>query len=152
MEQKVALLLEKALEENPSLFLISLSITGDNQIKVVIDGDQGVSVQDCIDVSRTIEHNLDREDEDFSLEVLSAGVSEPLTQIRQYLKNIGRDLQVKTKKETFEGTLVEASEEAAKLVWKTKEPKPTGKGKVTVEKEAVVPYQDIVQAKVMIKF
>jgi ribosome maturation factor RimP len=152
MEQKVALLLEKALEENPSLFLISLSITGDNQIKVVIDGDKGVSVQDCIDVSRAIEHNLDREAEDFSLEVLSAGVSEPLTLVRQYQKNIGRDLKVRTKLETLEGTLVEASEHAAKLVWKTKEPKPTGKGKVTVEKEAIVPYQDIVEAKVMIKF
>ena len=152
MEQKVALLLEKALEENPSLFLISLSITGDNQIKVVIDGDKGVSVQDCIDVSRAIEHNLDREAEDFSLEVLSAGVSEPLTLVRQYQKNIGRDLKVRTKLETLEGTLVGASEDAAKLVWKTKEPKPTGKGKVTVEKEAIVPYQDIVEAKVMIKF
>ncbi len=152
MKQKVALLLEKALEENPSLFLISLSITGDNQIKVIIDGDKGVSVQDCIEVSRAIEHNLDRDSEDFSLEVLSAGVSEPLTLVRQYQKNVGRDLKVKTKKETLEGTLVEASEETVKLAWKAKEPKPTGKGKVTVEKEAVVPYQDIVEAKVMIKF
>lgn len=152
MKQKVALLLEKALEENPSLFLISLSVTGDNQIKVVIDGDQGVSVQDCIEVSRAIEHNLDRDAEDFSLEVLSAGVSEPLTMLRQYHKNIGRDLKVKTTKETFEGRLVEALDEGAKLNWKAKELKPTGKGKITVEKEVIVPYQDIIEAKVMIKF
>lgn len=152
MEQKVALLLEKAFEENPSLFLISLSVTGDNQIKVVIDGDNGVSVEDCMAVSRAIEHNLDREEADFSLEVLSAGVSEPLQLVRQYQKNVGRDLKVRTTEETFEGTLVEASKESIKLVWKTKEPKPTGKGKITVEKEALVPYKDIIEAKVMIKF
>ena len=105
-----------------------------------------------MDISRAIEHNLDREEEDFSLEVLSAGVSEPLTQKRQYKKNIGRDLKVKTLENTIEGTLIEATDEAIKLQWKTREPKPTGKGKVTVEKETEIPYSTIVEAKVMIKF
>jgi len=152
MKEKVEKLLEKALEENPSLFLISLSMSSANHIQIIIDGDEAVSVQNCMDISRAIEHNLDREEEDFSLEVLSAGVSEPLTQKRQYKKNIGRDLKVKTQENTIEGTLIEATDEAIKLQWKAREPKPTGKGKVTVEKETEIPYSTIVEAKVMIKF
>ena len=88
MREKVAKLLENALEENKSLFLIDLNISEDNQIRVILDGDKGVTVEDCIAVSRAIEHNLDREEYDFSLEVMSAGVSEPLTLPRQYKKNI----------------------------------------------------------------
>ena len=152
MREKVEKLLEDALVEKPSLFLINMTISETNQIQVVIDGDTGVSVQDCIDVSRAIEHNLDREEEDFSLEVHSAGVSEPLTMVRQYKKNIGRSLQLKTEEGTIEGEVTAATDEAVTLQWKAREPKPVGKGKVTVQKEAKVPYNDIVEAKVMIKF
>jgi len=134
------------------LFLIDLNISETNQIRVIIDGDEGVKVQDCIDISRAIEHNLDREELDFALEVHSAGVSEPLTLVRQYMKNIGRKLKVKTADETIEGNLKEADETSITLQWKTREPKPIGKGKVTVQKEAVIPYNNIVEAKVMITF
>jgi ribosome maturation factor RimP len=140
------------LEQKPGLFLIDLNISEANQIRVIIDGDDGVKVQDCIDVSRVIEHNLDRDEQDFALEVHSAGVSEPLTMMRQYKKNIGRKLKVKTEKETFEGNLSAVDDTAVSLQWKTREPKPIGKGKVTVQKEAVIPYSDIVEAKVMITF
>lgn len=152
MRGKVTELLQNVLEENPSLFLIDLSITENNHIRVVIDGDEGVKVEDCIAVSRGIEHNLDREEEDFSLEVLSAGVSEPLKQGRQYKKNLGRKLHLKTKTETLEGKLTAVGEDNVTLEWKAREPKPVGKGKVTVEKKAVVPYQNIVEAKVMVTF
>ena len=152
MQEKVSTLLEAALLEKSHLFLIDLSISDSNQIKVIIDGDPNVSVQDCIDVSRAIEHNLDRDAEDFSLEVLSAGVSEPLTMVRQYQKNVGRKLKVKTQEQTLEGQLTEATDQEVTLQWKTREPKPVGKGKVTVQKEAVIPYNDIVEAKVMITF
>jgi len=152
MREKVTPLLEKCLEEHPELFLIDLSISEANHIRVIIDGDAGVKVEDCMAVSRAIEHNLDREEEDFSLEVLSAGVSEPLQNMRQYKKNVGRKLKVKTAEETVEGELTEVTDEAVKLQWKAREPKPIGKGKVTVQKEAIVPYQDIVEAKVMITF
>ncbi|RDK88759.1 ribosome assembly cofactor RimP [Marinirhabdus gelatinilytica] len=152
MQKKVEKLLDEALSQKPELFLIDLSISEANQIRVILDGDNGVSVQDCMDVSRAIEHNLDREEQDFSLEVLSAGVSEPLKMVRQYKKNIGRKLQVKTEGETIEGELTEATEDAVTLHWKAREPKPVGKGKVTVQKEATVSYNDIVEAKVMIKF
>jgi len=110
MIEKVTTLLNEALSDNPSLFLIDLEITSDNRIVVTLDGDEGVRVEDCIAVSRAIEHNLDREEEDFSLEVMSAGVSEPLTMPRQYKKNLDRTLKIKTVKgETIEGQLTNVS-------------------------------------------
>tara|TARA_R110002072_G_scaffold142804_3_gene288348 strand:+ start:59622 stop:60089 length:468 start_codon:yes stop_codon:yes gene_type:complete len=153
MRERVTELLEQALEENQSLFLIDLLISEDNRITVILDGDNGVSVEDCITVSRAIEHNLDREEVDFALEVMSAGVSEGLTIPRQYRKNIGRKLKVRTKEDqTIEGELTNVDDSSIKLKWKAREPKPIGKGKITVEKEAVLPYTDIAEAKVMITF
>ncbi len=153
LREKVTQLLQEAMDENPSLFLISLDIQGNNEIKVTIDGDQGVTVQDCIAVSRKVEHNLDREEEDFSLEVMSVGATTPLQQIRQYKKNVGRFLEMKTDEGLkLEGTLKESTDENVILTWKAREPKPVGKGKVTVQKTEVIPYENIVEAKVMIKF
>ena len=152
MKQEVQQLLQNALDDRPDLFLISMEVSEHNQIRVIIDGDQGVKVQDCIEISRAIEHNLDREDQDFSLEVLSAGVSEPLTMVRQYQKNVGRKLKVKSDDQTIEGKLEEANEDQIVLTWKVREPKPVGKGKVTVEKKAQLAYDDIQEAKVMITF
>lgn len=152
LQDKVENLLKEAFQENNSLFLIDLNITKDNKISVVIDGDNGVSVNDCIAVSRKVEHNLDREEEDFSLEVSSAGVSEPLRLERQYRKNLGRKLQVTTNNEKIEATLTEVDQSGIKLNWKAREPKPVGKGKHTVQKEAVLPYSEITDAKVMITF
>lgn len=153
MREKVAKLLENALEENKSLFLIDLNISEENQIRVILDGDKGVTVEDCIAISREIEHNLDREEYDFSLEVMSSGVSEPLTLPRQYKKNIGRNLKVTTtNEEKIEGELIAANDESCTLTWSAREPKPVGKGKVTVQKEAVLPYKEIMEAKVMITF
>ncbi|GHA24172.1 ribosome maturation factor RimP [Salinimicrobium marinum] len=152
LRDRVENLLEEAFEENNSLFLIELKVDNNNHISVIIDGDEGVAVSDCIAVSRKIEHNLDREEEDFSLEVASAGVSQPLTLPRQYKKNIGRKLAVTTSKEKIEGELVSVEDEAITLKWKTREPKPVGKGKVTVTKEAVLPIEEIDEAKVIITF
>lgn len=145
-------LLEAALIERPDLFLIDFSIQGDNQIKVTIDGDSGVLVEDCMFISRAIEHNLDREEQDFSLEVMSAGATSPLIHKRQYTKNLNRVLNVKTTSDELEGTLTEATDSDIRLEWKVREPKPIGKGKVTVKKQANIAYENIVEAKVMIKF
>ena len=152
LREKVENLLKEAFEENNSLFLIELKVDNNNHISVIIDGDEGVSVNDCIAVSRKIEHNLDREEEDFSLEVASAGVSQPLTLSRQYKKNVGRKLSVLTSEGKIEGELVKVEDETITLKWKTREPKPVGKGKVTVTKEAVLPVEDINEAKVIITF
>ncbi len=145
-------LLEEGLKERKNLFLIDFSIANDNSIKVIIDGDEGVTVEDCMFISRAIEHNLDREEQDFSLEVASAGATSALVHERQYLKNIGRKLKVKTADAEFEGTLTNTSNNDITLQWKAREPKPVGKGKVTVQKEANIAYKNIVEAKVMIKF
>ena len=145
-------LLDTALIERPDLFLIDFSIGGDNQINIIIDGDHGVLVEDCMFISRAIEHNIDREEFDFGLEVMSSGATTPLINKRQYKKNLKRDLTVRTTSEKFEGTLTKATETDITLEWKVREPKPVGKGKVTVKKQANIAYEDIVEAKVMIKF
>lgn len=146
-------LLQKALEERQDLFLIDFSMSNDNAIKIVIDGDKGVLVEDCMFISRAIEHNIDREEHDFSLEVLSSGATTPLVLPRQYSKHVGRNLEVKTNEgENFEGQLAEANAKGVVLKWKAREPKPVGKGKVTVTKEANIAFDDIKEAKVKIKF
>ncbi|MCK7589779.1 ribosome assembly cofactor RimP [Subsaxibacter sp. CAU 1640] len=152
-ESTVQTLIDNGLEERNDLFLIDLKITPDNRINVVIDGDNGVSVEDCIFISRAIEHNLDREEEDFSLEVTSAGATSPMTNKRQYKKNVGRLLQVKSKEQgKIEANLTGADEDYITLEWKAREPKAIGKGKVTVNKQAKISYDDILEAKVIIKF
>ncbi len=152
LQEKVKELLDKALQERQDLFLLDLNVSADNQIKVVIDGDEGVNVDDCVFVSRSIEHHLDREAEDFSLEVTSAGATSPLINNRQYKKNIGRALKVKTEQEEIKGDLIAADEGGIILTWKSRESKPVGKGKITVQKEKKISYSDIIEAKVMIKF
>jgi len=148
----VQTLLNTALDERQDLFLLSFSISEANAIKIIIDGDNGVLVEDCMFISRAIEHNLDREEHDFSLEVASAGATTPLVHIRQYRKNIGRTLEVNAKGAKYEGVLSQANEEDVVITWKAREPKPVGKGKVTVQKAVTLPYQDITEAKVKIKF
>lgn len=145
-------LLNTALIERPDLFLIDFSIKDDNQINVVIDGDDGVLVEDCIFISRAIEHNLDRDEHEFGLEVMSPGATTPLVNKRQYKKNLNRELTVRTISEKLEGVLTNITETDITLEWKVREPKPVGKGKVTVKKQANIAYEDIVEAKVMIKF
>ena len=148
---KVETLLEASLEEEKTLFLISLKIGNDNSIRIILDGDQGVTLKDCMNVSRAIEHNLDREEYDFSLEVASAGVGSPLLNSRQFIKNIGRKLQVDLEdKNPIEGTLTTADDQAFTLELKQREPKPVGKGKVTVTKQRTLSYADINTAKVLI--
>ncbi len=151
-KEKVYELLIDGLKEKPSLFLIDLIITDNFKIIVTLDGDNGVVLQDCIDVSRAIDQNLDREEQDFSLEVASAGVSEPLTHLRQYKKNIGRNLQVKTADQKIEAKLVDTNETGIVLEWEAREPKKIGKGKETVQKRQEVPYIDIKEAIVTITF
>lgn len=152
LKTQVEELLAKALEENKKLFLIDFSITPDNTIRIILDGDEGVNLKDCIAVSRAIEHNLDREEHDFSLEVTSAGAAEPIVMARQYPKNIGRKLVVKTAAENYEGDLTEATENSITLEWKEREPKPVGKGKRTVQKRKKIAISEIDEAKVKLKF
>jgi len=103
-------------------------------------------------ISRAIEHNLDRDENDFSLEVASAGATAPMVVPRQYKKNVGRKLQVRTEEDTYEGSLSAISDEGITIEWKAREPKPIGKGKVTVQKVKEIGFAEIKEAKVKLKF
>ncbi|WP_299062126.1 ribosome assembly cofactor RimP [uncultured Polaribacter sp.] len=151
-QEKIKDLVEEALASNSSLYLIDLSISANNKIQVVVDGDKGVPLSECIRISKNIDGNLDKEEEDFSLEVTTPDIAHPLKVKRQYLKNINRILKVKTAEEEFEGTLIDATEDNIVLQWKAREPKPIGKGKVTVQKTVTLEYKEIKEAKVKIVF
>jgi ribosome maturation factor RimP len=151
-KEKVKELLEQGLAEYPSLFLIDLNINDANKIVITLDGDNGVQLQDCINISRAIDNNLDREEVDFALEVASAGVSLPLKLVRQYKKNIGRTLKIKTASQTIEALLLEVSDEDITVEWSSREPKKIGKGKETVVHNEKIAYADIQEAIVIIIF
>ena len=152
-KEKVKDLLGKALEENPQLFLIDLDFSETNKISVVLDGDSGVNLQDCINVNRFLDNGLEGEEIEFSIEVASAGLSTPLKLVRQYKKNIGRTIKVKTiSSEEIEAKLVTADDEKITLEWQAREPKKIGKGKETVDKKLELSYENIKEAVVIISF
>jgi len=145
-------IVDEALALNESLYLIDLSISVNNKVQVVVDGDNGVSLSETMRISRAINDNFDREIEDFSLEVSTPDIAHPLKVKRQYIKNLNRILKVKTEEEELEGTLVTVDEDKIILQWKARELKPVGKGKVTVDKTATLEYTEIKEAKVKILF
>ena len=151
--KKIEELLNNFLEERKDLFLIDLKFSAGDDITVILDGDNGVSLQDCLDASRAIEFNMDREDHDFSLQVMSAGLSEPLSSERQFRKNIGRDLDILMNDSTkIEGELAKVDDEKITLILRYRKPTEVGKGKVDVEEEKEIPYSEIKKALVAIKF
>lgn len=153
LKDQVKELINNYLQTNPTLFLTDLTVSAANAICVIIDGDQGVTIDDCINLSRAIEQNLDSEQVDFSLDVMSFGATEPFVNERQYTKNAGRTVQITTTDgKVHEGTLKGLTEGNAVLETQTREPKPVGKGKITVKKEHLFNLQNIKEAKVIIKF
>ncbi len=151
-QETILTIINEALAENESLFLVDLKIDANNKIHVILDGDSGISLKECIRVNRFIENNLDREIEDYSLEVSSPDISRPLTIKRQYNKNIGKIIKVKTETNKFEGELTNVNQDSITLAWKAREPKPIGKGKITVEKTVIIPFKEIKETKVKILF
>lgn len=149
---KVKQLIDEAIAENPSLFLIDWRITPDDKIIILADGDEGLSVEEIVRISRYVEHNLDREECDFALEVSSPGVGSNLTIPRQFAKNIGRTLEVTLNDKVMEGEIVETDEEGVTIFWEAREPKPLGKGKITVEHEEKINYADIKKAIIKVTF
>ncbi|MBU4539365.1 MAG: ribosome assembly cofactor RimP [Weeksellaceae bacterium] len=151
--KRIEELLNQFLEEREDLFLTDLKFSSGDDITVILDGDSGVTLQDCLDASRAIEFNMDREEHDFSLQVMSAGLSEPLVTPRQFNKNIGRELDILLTDSThIEGELAKVEEDKITLVLKYRKPKEVGKGKVDVVEEKEIPYTDIKKALVAIKF
>ena len=150
---KVEYLIRDFLQTREDLYLVDLKISAGNDIVVILDGDKSLSLQDCLDASRAIEFNLDREAVDFSLQVMSPGLSEPLLLPRQYRRNIGRDLEIILENdEKIVGELIKADEEKIGLMLRYRRPKLIGKGKEDVEEEREIPYVEIKKALVIIKF
>ncbi|UKB79309.1 ribosome assembly cofactor RimP [Chryseobacterium sp. MEBOG07] len=151
--QRIEELLNEFLETRKDMFLIDLKFSAGDDITVILDGDNGVSLQDCLDASRAIEFNMDREEHDFSLQVMSAGLSEPLSTPRQFGKNIGREIEVMLEDSSkIEGELSKVDNEKITLILRYRKPKDIGKGKVDVEEEKEIAYSEIKKALVIIKF
>jgi ribosome maturation factor RimP len=134
-------------------FVVDVSISANNKILVLLDSDEGISIERCVKVSREIEQNLDRDEMDFELEVSSAGLSSPLKVVRQYKKNLGRSLNVISNEgEKIKGKLVEVNDndfsiEVGELV------KPEGKKrKELVLRTVTLAYNEVKSAKIIISF
>ncbi|MBN2742391.1 MAG: ribosome assembly cofactor RimP [Marinilabiliaceae bacterium] len=80
--------------ESDDAYIVELKVSADNKINVTVDHYDGIPISYCIEISRLIESNLDREVEDFELEVASAGIGQPFKVYKQYIKNINRDIEV----------------------------------------------------------
>ncbi|MBR0170813.1 MAG: ribosome assembly cofactor RimP [Bacteroidales bacterium] len=141
---KILELVQGALEGTDK-YLVNLKVTPDNRIYVDIDGDNGVNIDDCIELSRAVESQLDRDEEDFELNVSSAGADSPLKLTRQYVKNVGRDLEVVMfDGKEAEGTLENADDNG--IVLRTR-----GTKKQAPETLHLA-YSDIKTARVVLKF
>ena len=125
------------LDREPDYFLVDLRIKPTNNIKVFLDGDSGITIEKCVQVNRKLYKKLEEAalfpDGDFSLEVSSAGLDEPLKSFRQYKKNIGRPVEVQLLDGTQkEGVLTGVTEEGIVLEVATGKP---SKGKLPSEKK-----------------
>lgn len=145
-------LVTKLVEEriaNTDLFWVTIDIRANNLIRIVLDGDQGVSINQCISVSRNVEHNLDREIEDFSLEVTSFGLSLAFVMERQYLKYIDKMVEVlKIDDKKVVGKLLSYSPEAIELELELSKKQI----KAGVEAEIRLEFSDIKEVKSVISF
>ena len=134
---------------------MELKIASGNQIFLELDKEVGsIAIEDCMSVSRNIEHNLDREIEDFSLEVSSAGLDQPLRALKQFKKNIGREVKVVTSQngQKFQGILKAADEEQISVEVKEKRNVEGRKTKVWITEEIPFKYNDVKEVKLIISF
>lgn len=134
-------------------FVTKINVSPGNTIEVFIDGDTAVNIKDCVALSRFIEGSLDRDKEDFAIEVSSHGAASPLVNQRQYKKHIGRTFEIKLNDNSkHEGELVEYNENELIIKYSARENKPIGKGKITVEKKETIPFKTIKESKIKLKF
>ena len=147
--EQVEKLLQPLLTDD--IFLIEIKVKPTNNIKIFLDADSGLGIEKCIKINRALYRQMEEmaiyPDGDFSLEVSSPGIGEPLKSHRQYIKNIGRDVEVvSTEDVKTTGTLTAASPE--NITVETTE----GKGKKQVIQSLEIPFSTIKQTKVLIKF
>jgi ribosome maturation factor RimP len=143
-KDKVTLLVQNAIK-GTDMFITALNIKSGNCIMVFLDGDQGVSIEDCIRVSKAVESGLNRDQEDFELTVSSHGLTSPLVLPRQYTNNTGKEISVlMVNGEKHSGTIVSVSELGIVLL-------PLARKKQAVE-PMFIEYTQIKQAKLNISF
>lgn len=148
------LVLER-LGEMEGYFVVDIRISSNNVIQVEIDNINGrVAIDDCVRVSRNVEHNLDREEEDFELTVSSAGLDKPLRVLKQFYKAVGKQVTVYPGdgQKKIEGEMLSADEEGFVLQTKTKEKVEGRKKKEWVVKEHPFKYDEVKQVKRIISF
>lgn len=149
-----ALIAERIAELDNGLYVVDLRISATNVIHVELDKLKGgVSVNDCVSVSRNIEHNLDREQADFELHVSSAGLDKPIRHINQFAKNVGRSFKVQPEAgEPFEAELMKMNDDILVFKQRHQVRDELKKKKVWVEDFIELPYNQIKEAKIVISF
>lgn len=151
----IALAEERIAELDRGIYIVEIRINNGNQIFVELDKESGsIAIDDCISVSRNIEHNLDREEDDFSLEVSSAGLDQPLRVLKQYLKNIGNTVSIVKldNGKKIEGVLLAANDEEIKVEVKEKKSVEGKKKKVLITEEITFKYSELKEVKLVITF
>ncbi len=144
-------LVSGVMDEN--MFLVDVAVGADNEIVVEIDSFPGLTIDQCVAVSRHIESNLDRNLEDYSLKVSSPGLGQPFKVIQQYRKQVGREIELTTGENgRITGMLSRVDETGVELKVKVKEKTDAGKKPAQVTKTLSVPFEDIRKAKVVISF
>jgi len=134
-------------------YLVNIDIKPDNTIIVEIDNDEAVSIDDCISLSKFIESKLDRDVEDYELEVGSAGIGQPFKTLRQYLKNRGKEVEVLTKKGIKLTGILKSADTETFVLTVEKQVKPEGaKRKMTVKEDLTFPYNEVKHTKYLIRF
>ena len=139
--------------EGKDYFLVDVTVSPDDKIVVEIDHAEGVWIDDCVELSRYIESKLDREEEDYELEVGSAGIGQPFKVLQQYLIHIGKEVEILTKEgKKLEGVLKDANEENFTVTIE-KKVKPEGaKRPKLVEENITFAYDEIKYTKYLISF
>jgi ribosome maturation factor RimP len=136
-----------------SYYLVDLNVSNDNHIGIEIDSFDGVSIDFCVELNKNIESQIDRETEDYELEVSSAGLTEPFKVLKQYEKNLGNEVEVLTKQgKKLSGILQEANDEHFVLMVEKTEKPEGSKRKVTVQENLIFNYSDIKYTKYIIRF
>ena len=139
--------------EDKEYFLVDVAVSSDDKIVVEIDHAEGVWIDDCVELSRFIESKLDREEEDYELEVGSAGIGQPFKVLQQYLIHIGQEVEVLTKQgQKLEGVMKDANEENFTVTIQ-KKVKPEGaKRPKLVDEDVTFTYEEIKYTKYLICF
>lgn len=154
-KKKVKALAEERIEElDKGLYIVEINISSGNLIRIELDAEEGnVAIEDCVSVSRNVEHNLDREEQDFELQVSSAGLDKPLRVLKQYIKNIGEEVKVKlTDNGKLQGVLKDANEKGIVVETTSKERVEGRKKKETVIKDHELTFKEIKETKIVISF